>query len=88
MHFFRVDCPEDERDEEIRKLAEFCGVDVPEDVDWTPKNTSHDRLGLKERYAAGEEPHELRHVFRFLRENEDVQALFRDLGYELPWMDP
>lgn len=91
VHFFRIDCPEDARDAEIRALAAFLDAELHGEVDWSPKNTSSDRLGLKKAYRSGEIPPELDRIWGYLTESAAaprIQAMFRGLGYDLPWMSP
>ncbi len=81
VYWFRV--PPDQSD--VDGLAGFLGVESVE-VDVTPRNQRPDAHGLKGPYSRGEVPDQLRRQFEWLQGRTDVQALFRGLGYELPWM--
>ena len=86
-HFFRVEPPEGvKRSTELRKLAEFVRCPVPLGVDWSPRNGRNDVTGVKAAYKRGEIMPEVQDVWDWLREADDVKAMFRGAGYELPWM--
>lgn len=92
VHFFRVDCPTDERASRLNTLAEFCGSECPE-TDWTPVNaTGHDcrkgrHNGLKRTYLSGTMPGAVQRHIDIVRRNEAVMELLSAQGYDLFWMN-
>lgn len=85
VHFFRVDCPVDERRSELAALERFVGVPVPATVDWTPKGAHPDEKHLKAAYEKGRIPEALDGALQIIADPVIV-AMFRGFGYELPWM--
>lgn len=89
VHFFRVDCPEGEREAEIAALAEFLAVRV-EPIDWTPRESAPDVTGMKGAYGAAPPrealPYLLKPAVVGLQNMPEVAALFREHGYDLLWM--
>lgn len=92
VHFFRVDCPTDERVERLTALADFCDRECPE-TDWQPVNeTGHDcrkgrHNGLKRTYQAGTMPIAVKPHVEVVREDAGVMELLTDHGYDLFWME-
>ncbi len=86
VHFFRVDCPVAERDQELRDLATFCRSRTLPTTDWAPVHASPDVRTLKPGYASGTRKLVLRTHYQMLQGSPAVKTLFADHGYSLPWM--
>lgn len=87
VHFFVVDCNEDQRIPRLKALCEFMGVPAPVSVDWSATNTRFDKTGMAGLYLRGTPPQELQDVIADLQAKPDLVALLKREGCTYPWLD-
>lgn len=86
VHLFRVDCPPNERHDELDRLASFAGWTYLPWTDWEPVNvTGGDPTGLRGAYVgSGAMSPALEKFAASL--SQDVHDLYAERGYTMPWL--